>query len=67
MERPKPKPKEEVQQDSGTVFDFKTLQEDWSEYILPDGTRSCDKPDHAQRSLANDPNHSKHWGKNPPK
>ena len=25
-------------------------------------TRSCDKHDHAMRSLAHQPNHSKHWG-----
>lgn len=68
MEKHKPKPKEEEQTPlSGTVVDFSTLQEDWSAYNLPDSLRSCDKPDHAQRSIANDPTHTKHWGKNPPK
>lgn len=68
MEKHKPQPKEKPREDkSGTLFDFSTLQEDFSPYNLPDYTRSCDKPDHAQRSLANDPTHTKHWGKNPPK
>lgn len=32
-------------------------------YEMPDEKRSCDKKDHAERSLANQPNHEKHWNK----
>lgn len=36
---------------------------DFKIYDRPDEKPSCDKKDHAERSIANQPNHLKHWKK----
>jgi len=35
----------------------------WHEYGEPNGEPSFDKGGHRERSIANDPNHEKHWRK----
>jgi hypothetical protein len=37
--------------------------EDWGEYQKPNGKPSFDKGGHRERSIVNDPKHSKHWKK----
>lgn len=37
--------------------------DDWREYEMEDTIPSFDKGGHKERSIANDPNHLKHWKK----